>query len=157
MWFQQIIATYYVCVDAALVTQFLWYGLVERAKLLEKVIVEQIEGISIGGHDNSEDDDDNDHGRPPQGGADLKQKKPNESEQIPGNVPRRNKMPSLAHTVFITVSLLSVLAGALPVDDRQTRAIPTRLPTLGDVPERLISHETIEMIGFIVGWGSTIL
>lgn len=155
MWFQQIIAAYYVCVDTILVTQFMWYGLVSRVKVLEKVIVEQIEGVSAGGHDISDDDDDN--CRPPQGGADLKQKRPDDSEQTPENAPRRNKMPSLAHTIFITVSLLSALAGAFPVDDRQTFALPTGLPSLGDVPDRFIGHDTVEMIGFIVGWSSTIL
>lgn len=137
--------------DAVLVTQFIWYGLVLRAKVLEKVIVERIEGVSISGHDNSGDDDDR---RPPQGGASLKQKGTGDSEQAP---PRRNKIPSLAHTIFITVSLLSALAGAFPVDDRQVSALPTGLPSLGDVPDRFISHDTIEMIGFIVGWSSTIL
>lgn len=155
MWFQQIIAAYYVCVDAVLVTQFLWYGLIQRAKVLEKAIVEQIEGVSFGGHSNSEDDDDD--RRPPQGGADLKQKRTDDIEQIPGNLPRRNNMPNLAHTVFITISLLGALAGAFPVDDRQTLALPTGLPSLGDVPDRFIGHETVKMIGFIVGWSSTIL
>lgn len=155
MWFQKVIATYYVCVDAVLVSQFLWYGLVRRAKLLEKAIVEQIEGVSVGGHDNSEDDDDD--RRPPQGGADSKQKGADDSKQIPGNAPRRNNMPSLAHTVFITISLLSALAGAFPVDDRQTLSLPTELPSLGDVPDRLIGHEAVEMIGFIAGWSSTLL
>lgn len=156
MWFQQIIAAYYVLVDAVLVTQFMWYGLVQRVGILEKVLVEQIvEGISIAGNENSEDDEED--RRPSQNGTDPKRKRTDDIQQVPGNVPRRNKMPSLAHTVFITISLLSALAGALPVDDVQALAIPSSLPSLGDIPERLVSKELIEAIGMAVGWVSTLL
>lgn len=150
MWFQQIIAAYYVFVDTVLVTQFVWYGLVKRVRVLEKVLEESIEGVSISGNSNSDDDED---GRRPQGDADLKRKRTGDIEQRSENAMRRNKMPSIAHTVFITISLLSALAGALPVDERGTLGVPA----LGGVHERFLGKELTEAIGLFVGWSSTLL
>lgn len=113
-----------------------------------------VEGITIGGGDNSDDDDDR---RSSQAELDLKRKRASDNQQIPAHVPRRNKMPNLAHTVFITISLLSALAGALPVDEPRMLGIPTDLPSLGDVSDRFISKETIEFIGMIIGWFSALL
>ncbi|KAH8149415.1 uncharacterized protein LAJ45_06494 [Morchella importuna] len=119
MWFQQIIAAYYVFVDTVLVTQFLWYGVVHRVKELEK----RLEGVTMGGNSNSDDEDDS---ITSDSNADLKQKRADEGAAV-----ARSKMPSVAHTTFVTVSMLGTLAGALPVSG--------------------------EAIGMTVGWISTLL
>ncbi|KAH0612195.1 uncharacterized protein H6S33_010247 [Morchella sextelata] len=140
MWFQQIIAAYYVFVDTVLVTQFLWYGVVYRVKELEK----RLEGVTIGGNSNSDDEGDS---IASDSNADLKQKRADEGAAV-----ARSKMPSVAHTTFVTVSLLGTLAGALPVNG----GVPA-MPTLGDVSGGWLSDELIEAIGMTVGWISTLL
>lgn len=140
MWFQQIIAAYYVFVDTVLVTQFLWYGVVHRVKELEK----RLEGVTMGGNSNSDDEGDSISS---DSNADLKQKHADEGVAV-----ARSKIPSVAHTTFVTVSLLGTLAGALPVSG----GVPA-MPTLGDASGGWLSNELIEAIGMTVGWISTLL
>lgn len=142
MWFQQIIAAYYVFVDTILVTQFLWYGVLNRVKDLEK----RLEGVTRGGNSNSDDEGDSIISE----NTDLKQKQAVEQGEEHAAV-ARGRMPNVAHTTFVTVSLLGAVAGALPLDGK----VPD-LPTLGDMTGGWLSDELIEAIGIMVGWTSTL-
>ncbi|KAF8542654.1 PQ loop repeat-domain-containing protein [Trichophaea hybrida] len=131
MWFQQIVALYYVAVDIVLVCQYFYFTSINRSSTV-------IIGHPVHYDDSIDDDDD---GSDDSYLVDSDQEAKNRRKVAPVT---RVRSRSLASTLIVVISLMFHLAGASPIINSSTEPSPSTGYTLRD-------------LGGVLSWFSTFL